>query len=86
MQGHSHFGTVSLKFDKDFDLVKLNRALGQLLTENGADIFRCKGIVAIQNDPRKFVFQGALFDPKHEPECCYLCVLLHLQLGCVKDI
>lgn len=58
MQGHSHFGTVSLKFDKDFDLVKLNRALGQLLTENGADIFRCKGIVAIQNDPRKFVFQG----------------------------
>ena len=40
MHGHSHFGTVSLEFTKDFDLVKLNRALGQLLTENGADIFR----------------------------------------------
>ena len=39
-QHSNRFTTVSLEYDKDFELVKLNRAIGRLLTENGADIFR----------------------------------------------
>jgi len=43
---------------------KLNAWLGTLLKSRGADIFRMKGIVEVQGEPRRVVFQGVhmMFD------------------------
>jgi len=37
---------------------RFNRWMGQLLREKGKDIYRMKGVLAIQGMPQKFVFQG----------------------------
>jgi G3E family GTPase len=56
--------SVGLEFAGDFDQQKLNAWLGELLMTKGTDIFRMKGIIAIQGEARRFVFQGVhmLFD------------------------
>lgn len=45
---------------------KLNKWLQTILAEKGADIFRMKGVLSLQDEPRRFVFQGVhmLFDGK----------------------
>ncbi len=58
---HTHDDSVSsvgLEFDGAFDEARLNKWLGNLLRERGADIFRMKGILAIDGSDRRFVFQG----------------------------
>ncbi|MGW4070502.1 CobW family GTP-binding protein [Nocardia grenadensis] len=37
---------------------KLNEWLGQLLRDKGADIFRSKGVLAVEGSTRQYVFQG----------------------------
>jgi G3E family GTPase len=64
---HTHddsVGSVGLEFDRPFDEARLNTWLGRLLREQGNDIFRMKGIVAIAGSEQRFVFQGVhmLFD------------------------
>ncbi len=62
---HMHDATVgseSFVFDQDvgraFDLERLTAYLSGLLSERGDDMFRTKGIVAIDGDPRFFVLQA----------------------------
>ena len=45
---------------------KMNEWLGKLLKEKGTDIYRMKGVLAIEGEAKKFVFQGIhmLFDGK----------------------
>ena len=47
---------------------KLNKWLGRLLQEKGADIFRMKGVLNIEGEPDRYVFQGVhmLFDGKRD--------------------
>jgi G3E family GTPase len=54
--GLAHTGTVHGE--------KLNRWFSTLLMEKGVDIFRMKGIIAIEGEAERFVFQGVhmLFD------------------------
>lgn len=64
---HQHDQTVSsvgFKIDGDVDVDKLNDWLGELLGTKGVDIFRSKGILAIEGQARQYVFQGVhmLFD------------------------
>ncbi len=56
--------SVGIAIPGDLDQQKLNEWLGELLMQEGPDIFRMKGILSIKNDPRRFVFQGIhmLFD------------------------
>jgi hypothetical protein len=56
--------SVGLEFERPFDEARLNKWLGKLLREQGNDIFRMKGILAIAGSDRRFVFQGVhmLFD------------------------
>jgi len=56
--------SVGLEFSGDFDQEKLNGWLGNLLMNQGPDIFRMKGIIAIKGEEKRFVFQGVhmLFD------------------------
>jgi G3E family GTPase len=51
-------GAVSLRFVKPFDRTRFLPWLQRIITERGADLPRCKGIVAFQGAARKFVFHG----------------------------
>ena len=56
--------SVALELDGEIRWSALNAWLGGLLQARGTDIFRMKGIVAIEGEDRRFVFQGVhmLFD------------------------
>ena len=70
--GHSHshhvhddaVGSVSLSLDGDLDLDLVNDWLGLLLNERWEDLYRMKGVLAIQGCDERYVFQGvhALFE------------------------
>ena len=64
---HEHDETVvsvAIVETGEIDGDKLNNWLGKLLREQGADIFRMKGILTIAGEDTRFVFQGVhmLFD------------------------
>merc|ERR1712216_1103708 len=50
--------SVGIKEDGALDLGKLNQWFGTLLRDRGADIFRMKGVLNINGQDEKFVFQG----------------------------
>jgi G3E family GTPase len=56
--------SVGITVSGDLDAKKLNGWLSQLLREQGPDIYRMKGVLSIQDQPNRFVFQGVhmLFD------------------------
>jgi G3E family GTPase len=65
--GHGHYhgvGSVAMREAGALDGRKLNAWLGQLLKTRGSDIFRMKGIVNVQGETRRVVFQGVhmMFD------------------------
>merc|ERR1712176_263580 len=60
-QDHQHDNRVtSIGFDLkgEVDQQKLDGWLGWLLKEKGADIFRCKGVLAVKGKPERYVFQA----------------------------
>lgn len=64
---HEHDETVKaigIVESNPIDGQKLNQWMGELLQTQGPDIFRMKGILNIQGEDRRFVFQGVhmLFD------------------------
>jgi len=66
---HQHDQTVTsvgIELDGDLDGEKLNDWLGTLLSTQGTDIFRMKGILAVAGSAERHVFQGVhmLFDAK----------------------
>ncbi|GMH35322.1 hypothetical protein BSKO_03190 [Bryopsis sp. KO-2023] len=56
--------SVSLEVDGDMDLDNLNYLLGFLVQTRGEDLYRMKGVLAIKDQDRRFVFQGVhmMFD------------------------
>jgi G3E family GTPase len=64
---HEHDESVSsvgIEVEGDLDPTRLNAWLSELLQTKGPDIFRSKGVLAVKDDPNRFVFQGVhmLFD------------------------
>jgi len=58
---HTHDSKVSsasIELPGAFDVSKLNAWLEEFLIENGPDIYRMKGVVAIEDQDYRFVFQG----------------------------
>ena len=58
---HEHdatVGSVAIVEIGELDGDKLNTWLGELLRNQGADIFRMKGILTIAGEAQRFVFQG----------------------------
>ena len=58
---HSHDSKVSstsVELPGAFNVSKLNAWLEEFLIENGPDIYRMKGVVAIEGQDYRFVFQG----------------------------
>ena len=61
--GHDHdheeeVTSLSVTADKPVDPEKFQKWMGALLQLRGGDIFRSKGILAIDGAPRRYVFQG----------------------------
>ncbi len=56
--------SVGITIPSDLDGDRLNRWLSTLLRTQGQDIFRMKGVLSIQGQPERYVFQGVhmLFD------------------------
>ncbi len=50
--------SVGIEADGELDTDRLNRWLRTLLSEQGTDIFRSKGILALAGSDRRYVFQG----------------------------
>jgi G3E family GTPase len=50
--------SVSIRHDGALDPELFVPWLNEFVQTEGADILRCKGIVAFENEPRRFVFQG----------------------------
>ena len=50
--------SVSVRLDGDVDPAKFMPWINRVTQEQGPNILRCKGIVAMKNDPKRFVFQG----------------------------
>jgi len=50
--------SVSFEVEKPIDPEKFNMWIGMLLQEKGADLLRTKGILAYQNEDRRFAFQA----------------------------
>lgn len=66
---HSHahsdpVGSVSLQLVGDLDLDLINDWLGDLMAERWQDLYRLKGVLAIEGFPERYVVQGvhALFE------------------------
>jgi len=58
---HQHDQTVTsvgIELTGELNLERLDNWLGVLLGKKGVDIFRSKGILAISDNPRKYVFQA----------------------------
>jgi len=66
---HQHdeeIGSVGIEIKGDLDGQKLNTWMQDVLTNQGKDIFRMKGVLSIKGEKNRFVFQGVhmLFDGK----------------------
>ena len=58
---HEHDQSVtstSARFLGELNVNKLERWIGELMREKGADLFRYKGVLAVKGMEQKFVFQG----------------------------
>ena len=60
--------SVGIEIEGAFDVTKLNAWLSNLLRTKGVDIFRSKGILNIDGNDKRFVFQGVhmLLDGDHD--------------------
>ncbi|MBV8837721.1 MAG: GTP-binding protein [Alphaproteobacteria bacterium] len=80
--GHSHahgglkhyhdedMQSISLSTDQPLDPDKFFPFIQNLVQAEGPNILRCKGIVALKDDPQRFVFQGVhmMLDGDHQRE------------------
>jgi len=63
LEDHEHqhdpsLESVALAFQSSFDKERLDAYLKKLLQERGDDIFRLKGIIALEGNPRRNVLQA----------------------------
>ncbi len=49
---------MAVRLEGDVDPAKFMPWINRLTQEQGPNILRCKGIVAMKGDPNRFVFQG----------------------------
>lgn len=58
---HEHDSTVksvSVKVEDEVNIMMLERWIQRLITEDGANLYRYKGVIAVKGKDEKFVFQG----------------------------
>jgi len=60
--------SISARFEGDLDPKKFMPWINQITQIHGPNILRCKGIVALKDDPKRFVFQGVHMMLDGEPQ------------------
>ena len=60
--------SVSARLDGDLDPNKFMPWINNLTQAQGPKILRCKGIVSLKGDPKRFVFQGVHMMLDGEPQ------------------
>ena len=60
--------SISARYEGDLDPNKFMPWINQLTQTLGPNILRCKGIVALKDDPKRFVFQGVHMMLDGEPQ------------------
>ena len=55
------------RVEGDLDPVALDRWLGELVRRDSLDLIRMKGVLALPDDPRRFVFQAVRQDIEVAP-------------------
>mmetsp|Transcript_66250 Transcript_66250/g.132928 ORF Transcript_66250/g.132928 Transcript_66250/m.132928 type:complete len:456 (-) Transcript_66250:149-1516(-) len=73
-QDHQHddrVSSVGIHVQGEVDQTKLNDWIGWLLKEKGVDLFRTKGVLAIQGMKEKFVFQAVHMAFSGAPQKCW---------------
>ena len=60
--------SISARYEGDLDPNKFMPWINQLTQTLGPSILRCKGIVALKGDPKRFVFQGVHMMLDGEPQ------------------
>ena len=63
-----HMQSVAMRLDGDVDPNKFMPWINRLTQEQGPNILRCKGIVALKDEPKRFVFQGVHMMLDGEPQ------------------
>jgi G3E family GTPase len=63
-----HMQSISVRLEGDVDPGKFMPWINDLTQVQGANILRCKGIVAFVDDPKRFVFQGVHMMLDGEPQ------------------
>ena len=91
----SRIGTFSYKMDSEFTVEGANKFFGDVLMEKGANIYRMKGFLAVQDSPMKYVFHsvGMLFNctplkewgPDEKRECVFVIIGKHLEQKWLED-
>ena len=72
-QHHEHFHDESVRSfyiveERPLDLKKTEAWLGELLSKDGANIYRSKGILHVRGQPKRVVFQGVQMTFNAEPD------------------
>ena len=94
-QHDSRIGTFSYKMDSEFTIEGANKFFQEVLMEKGANIYRMKGFLAVQDSPMKFVFHsvGMLFncvplsrwEEGEKRECIFVIIGKHLEQKWLED-
>jgi len=56
--GHSDVTSMALRSLQPLDTQRTDRWLQDLITRHGPGLYRMKGVLHLQGDPRRFIFQG----------------------------
>eukprot|EP00415_Alexandrium_ostenfeldii_P001636 UN1636 len=73
-QEHQHddrVSSVGIRVQGEVEQTKLNDWIGWILKEKGVDIFRTKGVLAVQGMKEKFVFQAVHMAFSGAPQKCW---------------
>jgi len=57
-QHDSRVSSVGVKIEADMNMFMLQRWIRRVITEDGANLYRYKGVISVKGQFRKFVFQG----------------------------
>jgi len=58
---HEHdprVSSIALKVEKDVNMMLLEKWIQRLITDDGANLYRYKGVIAVKGMEQKFIFQG----------------------------
>ena len=92
----SRIGTFSYRMEAEVTVAGANEFFNQVIRENGANIYRMKGFLAVLDQPMKIVFHSVgmlcattpleAWKPEEKRECVFVIIGKHLQQKMLEDL